>query len=349
MMPAQQRRVAEDYGTVANFERAHNTTEMMDPFDAIRRDPPNVWLTSTYGFRPEEFGGLGFTNKEMRKSFLNRSDPGVLVVIYGASKAPLEMKGKIVGLQQHSHRIGYARTFTSDNEWNKKQADKDRKGRWNYAVKACRAWKITPESRMPIANFALKTYTHGRAQVIGSRGMRLETSEALRILDLDLDEVSVFGEARIDYSSPDTARAIFSPSRPGPVSKSPHIVREAEGPKYLYILKLCGDESSFLGCSSSGGLIIKVGFSKSPETRCENHNRAWPKGAYRWIVYKSTFKDGLKPFSSSGHAIAGENTLKKLLDATGKSLGGEFFLAGADMIEAAWRQAIDEAEKWRST
>ena len=348
MMPAQQRRVAETYGTVAKFECAHDPKVMMDPLNAIRRKPPNVWLTSTYGFRPEEFGCLGFTNKEMRQSFINRSESGVLVVIYGASKAPVALKGKVIGLQQHSHRIGHARAFTSETEWNSRQADEDRKDKWSYAVKAHRAWRVTPESSMLVKDFAPITFTQGRAQAIGARGMKLDASEAHRIFDLDIVEVSVFGESGINFSSPGTAETILSPSRPGPVSQSPHVVREAEGPKHLYALKLCGDEEAFLGCSSSGRSIIKVGFSKSPETRCEDHNRAWPKGAFRWIVYKSTFEDGRKPFPSSSHALAGENTMKSILMKTAKSLGGEFFLVGLEKIEAAWKRAIDDADNWSS-
>ena len=348
MMPAQQSRVAEAYGTVAEFEHAHDPSALVAPLDAMKQEPPNVWLTSAYGFGPESWGYLGFTQERMRASFLRRSGPNTLVIVYGASASRSEYKGKIFGLKQLSRRIGVASSFMSDAAWKEKQENANRKDRWDYAIKIHRAWEVTPESRIPVQAFAPITYTPGRAQAIGAWGKRLELSEALRILDLDLREVPVFGGPRIEFSTPASARDVLKPSPAGPVSQSPYTVRGAEGPKHLYILKLDGDEDAFLGMSASDRTIVKVGFSKSPQTRCEDHNRALPRGAYKWIVEKSTFAEGRQPFASSGHAKAGEDIMKKMFSEMGESLGGEFFLAGGGDIEAAWRQAIECAQRWRT-
>ena len=40
--------------------------------------------------------------------------------------------------------------------------------------------------------------------------------------------------------------------------------------------------------------------------------------------------------------------MKKMFSEMGESLGGEFFLAGGGDIEAAWRQAIECAQRWRT-
>lgn len=46
--------VKQTYGSVDAFERAHSKgldrNGLYNPFAAIRSDPPNVWLTSYYGF-----------------------------------------------------------------------------------------------------------------------------------------------------------------------------------------------------------------------------------------------------------------------------------------------------------
>ena len=113
------------------------------------------------------------------------------------------------------------------------------------------------------------------------------------------------------------------------------------------MLRLHGDADHFLGCGSGGHLIVKVGFSVSPYTRCLAHNRALPACAFAWRVERSTAEQGRDPFPSSRHALAGENAMKELLARDGRSLGGEFFLADTQALDRAWNAAITAAENWK--
>src|SRR5687768_10910409 len=139
------------------------TGGIMTPQEAIERDPPNVWLTSFYGFAPRNWGFLGFTIEWMRNRFIRDSEPGALVVVYAASGAQPAERGKIIGIQQMGDRIGDAREFMTPNAWAEKQANPDRRDKWNLAVQAVRAWQITPESRMWVQDFAPDTYSPGRS------------------------------------------------------------------------------------------------------------------------------------------------------------------------------------------
>lgn len=346
IMPAVQARVVEDYGSVLTFENAHERGGDLVPMDAIMSDPPNVWLTSFYGFRPEEWGLLGFSNNSLRKNFIRGSKPGVLVVVYGASKAVREERQKIIGIQQCSHRLGHSRRFMAPHEWDAKENDPQRAGKWNHAVKATRAWRVTPETRMNVRDFAPEACATGAWQHIGALGVKLSHEEAQNILKLDLKEVDVYGENPIIGSAPGSAREILAPSRAGPVSQSPFVTRESEGPKHLYVLKLCGDTDAFLGEPANGKSIIKAGFSKSPRTRCEDHNRALPQCAFRWEVLFSGDTSGYDPYPSSDHAKAGERAMQEVLcrRPAGWSLGGEFFLADRELIEEAWRRGNASAK-----
>lgn len=346
MMPAVQGHVAASYGSVREFERAHDSAALTPPLDAINADPPNVWLKSFYGFDPGRWGFVGFSQQQTRTSFIRRSQPGCLLVIYGASKAAPELKGRIIGIQQQSHDVGPAERFMSPAAWAEKQANPDRRDKWNHAVGAMRAWVVTPETRVSVEKFAPDTYSVGKSQTIGAQGMQMTVAEAKRILDLDLVEVPVFGDAGDIASVAAPAGEALKPSKAGPVSGSPYTVREAEGPKHLYVLRLEGDADAFLGTSAHGHMIIKVGFSRSPATRCQDHNRALPRGAFRWAIHRSTFEDGRAPFPTSRHAIAGEKVMKDLFDKRGKSLGGEFFLSDRSIVEAVWTDAILAAEAW---
>lgn len=321
----------------------------MFPMEAIKSDPPNVWLTSFYGFRPEGWGFLGFTRANARNSFLRRSKPGALVVIYGAGEAAKEEYGKILGVQQCSHETGNAQNFTSPAEWELKTRDPSRRGRWNLAVRAVRAWRVTSSTRMDVRAFAPRATETGAWEHIGEYGVPLTNQEASNILKLDLQEVEVYGQEHILASVAGTAKGILAPSKAGPVSKSPHVVKEAEGPKHLYILALRGDVSAFLGRPESNRLIVKAGFSKSPQVRCDDHNRALPRCAFRWEVMYSGIASNLSPYPSSDHAKAGERAIQNVLCGSpdGESLGGEFFLAEPERIKKAWSTGNATASEYK--
>lgn len=350
MMTAAPARVVEAYGSIKAFEELHQPGELMFPIEAIRSDPPNVWLTSFYGFGPEEWGLLGFTDRKMRTSFVNRSQPGVLVVVYGGREAPEAEQDKILGILQCSHRIGMAEQFMSPVAWERKEQNSRDAKSWNFAVKATRAWRVAPETWMDVATFAPETYSAARARAVGAWGMQLKRTEAERILKLDLQEVDVYGETPIEVRAPNSALEVLAPSKAGPVSQCPFIVTEAEGPKHLYILKLQGDTDTFLGDASDGRPILKAGFSKNPQTRCDDHNRTLPgRCAFHWEVLFSGMLSGYDPYPSSEHAKTGERAMQRVLGRwpAGCSLGGEFFLATDSLIEEAWSAGNLAAKEYR--
>ena len=343
------RRIIQTYGSVQSFEEKHALSELMFPIEAIKSDPPNVWITSFYGFRPEEWGFLGFTKESARNSFLNRSKPGVLVAVYGTERAAKDERGKVIGILQCSHETGHAERFMSPAAWARKDSSVEDKGRWNYAVKAVRAWRISPESRMDVKIFAPEATRTGAWEHIGAQGEPLMRKEALNIFKFDLQEVDVCGETPIIASVIGTAKEILAPSRAGPVSQNPYTVRESEGPKHLYLLRLVGDTDAFLGEPARGHMIVKAGFSKSPQTRRDDYNRALPRCAFHWEVLHSGLHSGWNAYPSSGHARCGELAMQTILkkEPDGRSLDGEFFLASKKAIEAAWIAGNKAAKEFK--
>ena len=318
-----------------------------DPSKAIRREPPEVWLRSFYGFTPETWGFLGFTKKGRRDTFVSEIRNGTLVVIYGAtgSNDPAD-KGRILGVLQLSRQLGMAEEFMRPDAWAEKAADPDAKRRWNYAVKVVRAWRVTDEHRTEVEAFAPETYSSVLAQSIGANCKRLTANDAQNLLELDLFEVPVFGGLPIQHVLEGPGREVLSPTRPGPVSKSPFETKESESPKHLYVLRLTGNESHLLGEPVDDEIVVKVGFSRSPSARCYDHNRTLPRCAFRWEILHSTFDEDADPYDCSDRAIAGENAMKRALEGYGASLGGEFFRASSGHVEAAWRSGKRTAESW---
>jgi hypothetical protein len=344
MMPAVGARVVAAYESVANFVAAHEPPDMPGLDEILAAPAPDVWLTGSHGFAPHNWGFLGFTRHWMRDRFLRESRPGALVVVYGASRAAKHERGKVLGVQQMSHHTGSAREFMSPEAWKEKFADPDRRDKWNDAVQAVRAWKVTPETRPDVREFAPITFKPARALVIGAQGMCLTFDEARNMLALDLREVPVFRGAAVEQCVAGPAAMVLRPSKAGPVSGTGRWIREAEGPKHLYILRLTGNCDHFLGEPAGDSVVIKVGMSRSPSTRCDDHNRALPKCAFSWTIERSTFAEGRDPFPSSHRALVGEQAMKDYLERAGRSLGGEFFLASPDRVERAWRMGVSAAE-----
>lgn len=317
----------------------------MTPYEAIIADPPNVWLTSFYGFNPAQWGYLGFSTKGQRDHFIKNTQPGTMVVIYGhKSKAPEGQRGQVIGIQQVSHRVNSAQAFMDPAIWAAKEADEVTKGKWELGVKAIRAWKVVPESYLTIDDFANESYTASRAQFIGSQGVRLTPAEARKIFDLTLIETSVFGECNIDIAVPVKGEILLRASKPGPVSQTSYMVKEAEGPKENYILQLNGDLNAFLGRPAEGRKVVKVGMSVSPSSRMETFNAALPACAFSWSILRSNLLDGRAPYASSQLGLRGEEGMKQVMASRAEWLGGEFYLASQDVIDAAWAAGIKKIE-----
>ena len=349
----QAQRAVQEYGSVEAFVRAHSDgrglNPVLDPIAAIRSDPPQVFLKSFHGFTPETWGFLGYSDEFKRDRFVEMSKPGSLMVICGTSKAPLQGERlRVLGMQQQSHIVGTKWDYLAPERHEEENADPYRRDRWYYALKATRAWRVPQEQRPFVRDIFPTTHKGGdNGTAIGSYGLRLAPDEAQALLGLTLVEVPVFGGRSIDALIPGPAKELLKPSRPGPVSQSGYNVREAEGEKHLYILRMEGDTGSLLGYDSGDREIFKVGFSVSPETRCKAHNKTLPACAFKWIVHRSTFDLGRRAFPSSKHALAGEQAMKDALEVAGKSLGGEFFLAEEGAIEHAWKLGVSAAENWK--
>jgi len=354
MMPAQGRRIVECYGSIAAFATAYENGRagnfVLNPLNAVDGDAPQVLLKAYWGFDPENWPCLTLTDKGRLRTILTETQPGFLAVIYGnyTDELPEEMRGRVVGIYQLSHQIGETENFLSPVGLKRKRDVQFNENSWKYAFRAIHAWQVAPDAAPFVSDFADQTYAPERGMAISRYGAMLSLREARKILDLDLIPMPVFGAEFWSESVLENGREALKPSPPGPVSHAAYMVREAEGPKHLYMLQLNGNAAHFLGYPCEDRKIIKVGFSKSPAARRDDHNRALPIGAFAWRVLKSTLAEGRAPYATSHHAKAGEQEMIRYLLDAGRTLGGEFFLADDAAIENAWLAGKQVAGNWKS-
>jgi len=306
-------------------------------------------LTSFWGFNPDSWGCIGFATKPKLDYFLKRTKSGVIVAIYVTKgKGQEQERGKVVGFLEVSHQSGHAKNFISGDQWAIKERDPASRGKWLFALKVTRAWKVVEEERQSINSLLPKTYSSAHPEFIGSQGVPVAAHEVEKLLNLTVYEVPVYGQKSKIDSKIESFENVLRPSLAVYPAKEPYWVGETDGPKHLYILKLSGNLESYLGRSESeleNKIIVKVGFSRSPLTRRDQIQAAYPSGMYKWEVLYPEKIPIEPPYPNAEVAIAGEDAMKaRLTKDGGEPLGGEFFLADEGLVIRTWHAGKFEAE-----
>ena len=300
-----------------------------------------AWITSLWGWSPDTWGCWAFSQEGRRDTFLQQEGFPFLVVNYVTENAPSSLAdglhGKVVGFYEITDTFGHRDEFTHPSFRSLEP------GKWQYALKASRAFEILPEYRPTIREFDPSIRSEGRELPVAKHGAKLPSNSFQLLKTYPIREVPVFGCSVPVDAGILTAGSTNNKGK-GYVSGGAHsgggysVPPESDSEKELYILRLNGDEKTFLGYETHGKGIFKVGLSISPETRRQCFNRAMPEGAYQWLVHRSTQADGHDRYPDFKAAEKGEMAMKKFLADAGYVtwLGGEFYLADSETINTAW-------------
>jgi hypothetical protein len=311
-------------------------------------DDRSVFFTSFWGWSPETWGTVGFSNeagKTRRSNLLRKlTDPFICVCYVTSNKSYIDpkLKGMIAGFYIVSHETGDRDAFTHPIHHTR-----DPK-KWRHSLRAKRAFSYLPEYR--ISAESLDPSISKRARSISAMGEEItDTAVIRRLRDTPWVEVEVYSgvdeEPTLNPFSTATGKV-----RPGPAAK--HGYEVAAGvfslPRELYVLRLLGSTDSYLGKSADGRSIFKIGLSVSPELRRQSFQKAMPRGAFSWAVERTSRNSGLELPRSFDATVAGENAIKDYLASTTEHLGGEFYLASDADIDAAWKLGLEAASGFRT-
>lgn len=339
--------LAERYGNIRTFEEKFDV-------DAFSDDPfagdPEVWITSFWGYTPEKWGCVGFTQAGRLRTLRRERTFPFLMVIYvteGSPDAAPHDRGKVMGFYELSELTGDRDLFTAADHHSLSPKS------WRHSFKALRAYEILPEYRPHIRDFDPTIREEGRELAVSKNGAQLPSHSVEILKSLPRREVPVFGvQYNLDFDIVIPGRGDASSPGKGYVQggagrRLGYEVREPKGTeKELYVLKLSGDPEAFLGRPCDGQDIFKVGLSISPKTRAQALNKAMPRGAFSWDVHLSTVWDGHPRYSCFEVAEKGEMAMKLNLASLGeRHLGGEFYLASESEIERAWSHGREAALK----
>jgi hypothetical protein len=304
---------------------------------------PRVWLKAFWGFDPLNEGYLGFTRPGDRDRFVDEAQPGDLVLIYGADAPETALKDR----RQALGFLEIEPTPIADRdrlsaEGLKRKIANGWVDRWTFAVPVRRAWQVT--RRIEVKHLAPHTYLPARARVIASRGELMTPEEAANSMKLPVVAVSVFGEAPVpsDNQAETPLQSVFKPSRGIEPTFGARRFEYEDGDHFLYMLQLDGDIASLLGRSAAvlnGHIVVKVGFSRDPVRRRDEHNAALPPaGRLKWNLKLTS-----RAFIDGRTAKLAEDSLKAEFHHRFESLGGEFFLGKESDLTSAFISAAAPA------
>ncbi|MBC6429044.1 MAG: hypothetical protein GDA55_07465 [Cellvibrionales bacterium] len=333
-----QSQIKETYGSIREFEIY---------FQALWPDDISVLLTSFWGWTPETWGTVGWSDQPgltHRHNLLKElSDPFICVIyVTDRAKADPDLKGMLSGFYLVSHVTGDRDEFSHPMHHNTEPSS------WQHSLRALRAFSFLPEYRLKAIDVFPELNRTGTARSVSRWGKIIEElSEINQLRSTPWIEVPVFSPGKMDAEpvNPDIKIEGMVPA--GPASASGYTVLEGTKhlPRELYILRLTGDTAAYMGRPVDDSEIFKIGLSVSPELRRQFLQKSMPKGAFQWQIEKTTRKDGHTPYSFTA-AVAGENAMKKHLSQNAEHLGGEFYLASEKQIATAWIAAHEAAKNF---
>lgn len=294
----------------------------------------SVWLTSFWGFSPEEEGVVGFTEKADRSRFMSLIDERQLVCIYGASSpetAP-RLRNQLLGLLEVERTP--IDSFTKMSEAAKESSVKlGRDRKWRYAVPARRAWRTT--HGLNVSQIFHESYDPKNGRNISKFGKFLVPREARWLLErVPFTEVQVYGEPKLilnENIKPIFMSEILKPSKGifGSFGERSFVVEDKPHVLYLVQLSIGTDLVAGRQVPYRCGLF-KIGISNNTDVRIKTINLSFPEGSkIKWEL-KRTAK-----FSSREPAAKAESDFKSLSisDYGATSLGREFFIMDKTKVD----------------
>lgn len=333
--------IVERYGSIRAFEAAHEA----------RRPPSDIWdrghsvfFTSFWGWSPETWGTIGWTGDRgwsRRRNLLEQlTDPFIAVcyVTYNAGDSDPTLMGKIAGFYLVSHQTGDRDEFTHPIH-HQRYAEK-----WRHSLRAVRAFSYLPEHRLEVTDF--DPGISARARAVAAMGEVITDPDQIKLLrDTPWTEVEVYTPVAASEEGNLGGAGSKGMVPAGPASAGGYVVANGTQwlPRELYVLRLEGDTNAYLGKSSEGRTIVKIGLSASPDLRRQALQKSMPEGAFKWRVDRTTVLCGLPLCPNHSVAVRGEDAMKKHLAAHAEWLGGEFYLVTEEDIDAAWQSGCRAA------
>lgn len=302
----------------------------------IKLENSKVFLTKVWGFNPESYPFLGFSEDGRRSSYIREAGHDDWLIIVGTNQPPTvkEEQGKLLGLVQLGkdplESLNVLKEIGTPIESN--QYSQNGNYKWPYALPFLRAYKFADK---PDCRDVFGGYLQGLIWATNAVNLAGKYNRSLikkifeyKLLDTAIHEIPSLKKAQI-YSK-NLRGSKLGPTGPAP-SHSRRGSKREKGKGYTYVLELCGRSNGAYKIGTTSDLIKRV-------TTLNNELRPSVTGCSWKLIWKHEF-------DSEEYAYNFEQLLHEHFKNDRFENESEIFKSNAQDIQSAWVK-IFSSKNW---
>lgn len=168
---------------------------MSEKFSNLFDNTPSVWITSFWGWSPDSWGCVGFTNQQRPHNIAKLTSNPFVMLIYVTPTAPgnSPYKGKVTGFYELSHEIKDKSELIDSFQLNDPRHPQQA---WKHSFKALRAWTIEKNEMPLIKNFYPEVYSKDLYRSISTWARELPKKQIKMLNALNFEEVPVYDKGK---------------------------------------------------------------------------------------------------------------------------------------------------------
>lgn len=298
---------------------------------------PRIFATLAYGFDPERWGAVGFSNEGVRDKLAAalRTQPG-LVLTMGTAQEPTAgpLQGRLMALHTLDTRAIATVELVEPAHWQRHLDENGGRPRWPYGLPILAAERFEP---MPLrAELLPRLHEWNLHQKLASNFEELTGEEVVRVLAQPRIAVSDI------WSSPVSAfvSGLTKPPKGPPPAPGRRVLSSSSGPAATYCMELVGSSVSQVASKVAppGGQmkLYKVGFSRDPVRRRRELNAYLPDSTtLEWAPPLTQWhRDEINAWAME------QEIFTQLLRRGARHVKGEIFAAKPDVVSSSWSSAL---------
>lgn len=298
-------------------------------------DQPKIYATLAWGFAPERWGAIGFSQESVRNRLAQelRSSDGLVLTMGTMGEETVEAeRGRLLGLHTLGTRPVATEELVEPGLWASHIADNGGSPKWPYGLPIIAAQRFTaPPLR---ARLLPRLHEENLHRKLAANFELLTDDEVAAVLACGRESVSEL------WSSPKGSFVSHvlpgRPTGPPPVPGE-RLLSARSGPAATYCFRLNGQALAAVARGILGWpsdlVIYKVGFSNDPSRRLRELNAYLPdEGMLGWThAWAQWHRDEINAWAME------QAVFRILASRKAKHIKGEIFaVREADMQRAFW-------------
>lgn len=305
-------------------------------------ETPRIFATLAWGFDPERWGVLGFSNESVRNKLGGELRGGGLVLTMGTmgEDTPEPLRGRLMALHKLGTRAIATQELVEPEHWRRHLDEHNGRPKWPYGLPILTAEGF--DDPLPLRSEILpRLHADNLHQKLATNYEELTVEEVRRVLAAPRTAVAEI------WSSPvsDFIGGMTRPPKGPPPTSGERVLLRSSGPAATYCFQLRGtalaQTTINVAPAWSRVAIFKIGFSNDPARRRKELNTYLPDiRTLEWgPVLEQWHGDEINAWAME------QEVFVQLLRRAAVHVKGEIFAAKMGTLESAWTTAMTSTRR----